>query len=344
MKWLSVVAGGAVAFLALIACFQQANGAALDELLAAARKEGQIDFHAPSTLTPQGAQALAEAFNRKYNLTIKFRFHPTGGMGTDVTKVLTRSAAGIAPEWDTMVVTDAHHATLWLRKLQQPFDYSKLGVDRNVIYFDSGAVSLANQFALPAYNTKLLSAKDAPKRWEDLLDPRWKGGKLGVTVATHHLARLAADWGEERTTKYVRDLARQEPSIGPLGTVYTRLQLGEVVLAAGLPDSFIHQAKKTGAPIAFAEDVQPVISPAYHAAVLKNASHPNTGHLFIAFLMSPEGQQIWEKFTGESSAFIPGTSAYKYAQGKRVLYMTQEQAKNMDRLRAEYYKILGFTK
>ena len=60
--------------------------------------------------------------------------------------------------------------------------------------------------------------------------------------------------------------------------------------------------------------------------------------------MSPEGQQIWEKFTGESSAFIPGTSAYKYAQGKRVLYMTQEQAKTMDRLRAEYYKILGFTK
>jgi len=344
MKWLSVVAGGVVAFLALTGWFQQAKGAALDELLAAVRKEGQIDFHAPSTLTPPGAQALAEAFNRKYNLTIKFRFHPTGGMGTDVTKVVTRSAAGIAPEWDIMVVTDAHHATLWLRKLQQPFDYSKLGVDRNVIYFDNGAVSLANQFALPAYNTKLLSAKDAPKRWEDLLDPKWKGGKLGVTVATHHLARLAADWGEERTTKYVRDLARQEPSIGPLGTVYTRLQLGEVVLAAGLPDSFIHQAKKTGAPIAFAEDVQPVVSPAYHAAVLKNASHPNTGHLFIAFLMSPEGQQIWEKFTGESSAFIPGTSAYKYAQGKRVLYMTQEQAKTMDRLRAEYYKILGFTK
>src|SRR3989338_3365006 len=146
MKWLSVVAGGVVAFLALTGWFQQANGAALDELLAAVRKEGQIDFHAPSTLTPPGAQALAEAFNRKYNLTIKFRFHPTGGMGTDVTKVVTRSAAGIAPEWDVMVVTDAHHATLWLRELQEPFDCSKLGVDRTVIYVDSGAVSLANQF------------------------------------------------------------------------------------------------------------------------------------------------------------------------------------------------------
>ncbi|MBI2359105.1 MAG: extracellular solute-binding protein [Deltaproteobacteria bacterium] len=344
MKRLSVVAGGAIAFFALTGWFEQAKAAPSDELVAAARKEGEIDFHAPSTLTPQGAQALAEAFNKQHNLSIKFRYHPTGGMGTDVAKVVTRSAAGITPEWDVMVVTDAHHATLWLKKLLQPFDYAKVGIDRNVIHYDNGAVSLANQFALPAYNTKLLPAKDAPKRWEDLLDPKWKGGKLGVTVATHHLARLAAEWGEEKTTKYVKDLAKQMPTIGPLGTVYTRLQLGEVVLAAGLTDSFIHRAKKTGAPIAFAEEVQPVISPAYYAAVLKNAAHRNMGHVFIAFLMSPEGQQIWDKFTGESSSFIPGTSAYKYAQGKRVLYMTQEQAQNMDRLRAQYYKILGFTK
>lgn len=344
MKWLSIVAGGVTAFLALAGCFQSSQAAPVDEVLAAARRESEIDFHAPSTLTPQGAQALADAFSRKYNLKIEFRYHPTGGMGTDVARVVTRSAAGIPPEWDVMVVTDAHQASLWLKKLHQPFDYSKLGVDPRVIHYDNGTVALANQFVLPSYNTKLLSPNDAPKRWEDLLDPRWKGGKLGVTVATHHFARLAADWGEEKTTKYVRDLAAQEPSIGPLGAVYTRLQLGEIVLAANLTDSFIHRAKKTGAPITFAEDVQPVISPAYHAAVLKNAPHPNMGRLFIAFLMSPEGQQIWERFTGESSAFIPGTSAYKYVQGKRVLYMNQEQAKTVDRLRAEYYKILGFTK
>lgn len=344
MKWLSIVAGGVVVFSAVTGCFQNAQAASVNEVLAAARKEREIDFHAPSTLTPQGAQALADAFSRKYNLTIEFRYHPTGGMGTDVAKVVTRSAAGIAPEWDVMVVTDAHHASLWLKKLHRAFDYSKLGVDPRVIHYDNGTVALANQFVLPAYNTKLLSANDAPKRWEDLLDPRWKGGRLGVTVATHHFARLAADWGEERTTEYVRELANQEPSIGALGAVYTRLQLGEIMVAANLTDGFIHRAKKTGAPIAFAEDVRPVISPAYHAAVLKNASHPNTGHLFIAFLMSAEGQQIWERFTGESSAFIPGTSAYKYVQDKRVLYMNQDQAKTVDRLRAEYYKILGFTK
>lgn len=343
MRWVSSFTGSVLALFSLAGTFATAKAAPIDELVAAAKKEGTFDFHAPSTLTPEGAKALADAFNKKYSLTTKFLYHPTGGMGTDVAKVVTRSAAGIAPEWDILVVTDAHHGSLWLRKLHQPFDYATLGVDRNLIHYDNGTVSFVNGFALPAYNTKVLSANDAPKRWEDLLDPKWKGGKLGATVATHHFARLAADWGEEKTTKFVNDLAKQKPSIGELGNIYSRLLLGEVQVAT-LSDGFINRAKKTGAPIVFAEDVQPVPSPGYHAGVPKKARHPNTGHLFAVFLLSPEAQQTWEKHTGESSAFVAGTSAYKYVQGKRVLYMTQDQAKSMDRLRDEYYKILGFAK
>jgi ABC-type Fe3+ transport system substrate-binding protein len=37
-----------------------------------------------------------------------------------------------------------------------------------------------------------MAAKDVPKKWEDLLDPEWKDGKLGVISSTHHWARLAA--------------------------------------------------------------------------------------------------------------------------------------------------------
>jgi ABC-type Fe3+ transport system substrate-binding protein len=31
-----------------------------------------------------------------------------------------------------------------------------------------------------------MAAKDVPKKWEDLLDPEWKDGKLGVISSTHH--------------------------------------------------------------------------------------------------------------------------------------------------------------
>jgi hypothetical protein len=78
--------------------------------------------------------------------------------------------------------------------------------------------------------------------------------------------------------------------------------------------------------------------------VLKGARHPNLGHLIAVFLTTPAAQEIWEKYGGQSSAFVPGTTAYKYAQGKKVLYMTQDQAQMVDRLTAEYGKILGFTK
>jgi hypothetical protein len=85
-----------------------------------------------------------------------------------------------------------------------------------------------------------------------------------------------------------------------------------------------------------------VISPTYNAGVPKGARHPNVGHLFAVFLTNLEAQEIWEKFNGQTSALIPGTNAYKYAQGKRLLQMNQTQARTVDRLARQYGKILGF--
>jgi iron(III) transport system substrate-binding protein len=239
------------------------------------------------------------------------------------------------------VVTDAHHATLWLRKRHQFFDYTKLGVEPKSIQYDNGTVALAHGFILPAYNNKVLALKDVPRSWEDLLDPRWKGGKLGMTTAVHQLARLATAWGEEKTTKYVRALAGQQPVLGQPAELYTRLQLGEILVVISLAQGFIQRAKATRAPVVHAE-IEPVVAHASNAGVLKGARHPNVGHLFAAFLTTAEAQEIWEKYRGESSAFVPGTPAYKYAQGKKVLYITQDQAEMVDRLTAEYAKILGF--
>lgn len=330
-----------MALLALIAS-HGLLAAPIDDLVASARKEGTIDFNAPSTVSPAGVQKLAEAFNKKYGLNIALNYHPTSGMTGDVAKLVGRVAAGVPPEWDLMVLHDAGHATLWLRKLHRPFDYRSLGVDPKVIHYDNGTVAFANQFALPAYNKKALSPQDVPRSWEDLLDGRWKGGKLGMSTATHHLARLATAWGEKKTTEYVKAIAKQQPFLGRLGDTYTRLQLGEILIAITLTDDFIHRAKVTGAPLAYAEGIEPVISPAYNSGVLKGARHPSVAHLFTVFLTSPEGQEIWEKYTGMSSAFVPGTPAYRYAQGKKVLYMTQDQAEMVDRLAREYGDILGF--
>jgi len=335
-----------VYFLLLAICVALAgasNAAPIDELIASAKKEGVIEFYGPSTLGPEGSQAFAGAFNKKYGLNIKLNFSASGNMTRDIGKVVGLAASGVAPEWDIMVVTDSHHGSLWFRKLHKVFDYKSLGVDPRIIEYDNGVVSIANQFALPAYNKKLLPAKDVPKKWEDLLDPKWKGGKLGVLSSVHHFARLAVGpWGEEKTTDFVKKLAAMNPTLSRAGEMAQRLLLGEVLVSATMQDSQLHESAEQGAPLVFAEGVQPVVSPEYHVGVLKGAPHPNVGHLFSVFMTTRDGQQLWEKYTGHSSAYVQGTKAYKYIQGKQVVFMKQDQAQLVDKLTRQYGKIFGF--
>jgi iron(III) transport system substrate-binding protein len=329
--------------IVLLAQLPPALAAPIDDLIAAARKEGVLELLAPSTTGDKGAQALGAAFNKKYGLSIKINYSPSSNMTGDVAKLILGAASRATPEWDVMLVTDAHHATIWGKQLHQTFDYAKLGIARELIQYDNGVISLANQFVFPAYNKTILRPQDVPKRWEDLLDPKWKSGKLGVSTATHHLSRLAVGpWGEAKTSEFVGALAKQEPILGTLANLYNRLLVGEVLLISTLTDSFISQAKHDNAPIVFADTLDPVISPTYNAGVPKGARHPNAGHLFAVFLTNIEAQELWEKFNGQTSALIPGTSAYKYAEGKRLLQMNQSQAQTVDKLARQYGKILGF--
>ena len=114
--WVSVIA-------LIVVSLTSATAAPIDDLIKAAKQEGTLEFYAPSTLTPQGAQALGAAFNKKYGLNVKLQYSPSGNMTRDIGKVVGLGASGVPPEWDLMVVTDAHHATLWVKKMHQPFDY-----------------------------------------------------------------------------------------------------------------------------------------------------------------------------------------------------------------------------
>ncbi len=342
MRRVNCPALAALAIFSFIS-MRPAAAAPVDDLIAAAKKEGVLELHAASTLGPAGAQALAAAFNKKHGLNLKVNYQASGNMTRDVAKVVGLAASGVAPEWDLMVVTDAHHGSLWLRKLHLPFDYKSLGVDPNAIQYDSGAVSIANQMILPAYNNKILPAKDVPRKWDDLLDPKWKDGKIGALSSTHHWARLAAGpWGVEKTTDFVKKLAALKPMLGRGGDIAQRLLLGEILVASTMHDDQIQEAAEKQSPLVFAADVRPVISAEYHAGVIKGALHPGAGHLFAAFLTTAEAQQILDKHLGLSSVHVKGTRAQKFAQGKELVFMKQDKAELIDKLSREYGKILGF--
>jgi iron(III) transport system substrate-binding protein len=329
--------------ISFLAWAESLKAAPLDELVAAAKKENTIEFYGPSPLAGPGSQALAAAFNQKYGLNIRVQFHPSQDMAKNVGTVVSRAATGVPPEWDVMVLTDAHHATLWLKKLLKPFAYQQLGVEPRAIQYDNGTISFVHQVALPAYNANFLPANDVPKTWEDLLEPKWKGRKIAASSATHHLARLAVGvWGEEKMAGYIQRLVKQDLYLGRMAEIYTRLLLGEVLLSLTLVDDFIFRAKEKGALLAHAEEIEPVITPAYHIGVLRGAEHPNAGHLFAFFLTSLEAQRVWERHTGQSSAFVPGTTRHEKLKGKQAIFMTQDQAERIDTLARQYSKMLGF--
>ncbi len=65
----------------------------------------------------------------------------------------------------------------------------------------------------PFYNTNLVSAAEAPKSWEDLLDPKWKG-RMGMTTdmrVWYMLALGEKGWGVEKTENFLQKLKQQQP-------------------------------------------------------------------------------------------------------------------------------------
>ena len=148
MKHLKCFAMIVIVTLTLVGWADVTVAAPIDDLIAGAKKEGVLEFYGPSTLTPKGCQQLGDALNKKYGLNIDVRFNPSGSMGQDVGKLIGMSASGVPPDWDVMVVTDAHHGRLFLRKLHIPYDYKSLGVDPQMVSYDSGTVAFANQIVL----------------------------------------------------------------------------------------------------------------------------------------------------------------------------------------------------
>src|SRR5438105_11567821 len=135
------------------------------------------------------------------------------------------------------------------------------------------------------YNTKAMSAAEAPKTWKDLLDPKWKGkmvtahpGYSGV-IATHVLALVKLlGWD------YFKQLARNQLMLvqsanDPSGVVTS----GERPVAVDGGDYTFYQIKKKGNPVEIVypkEGVPLVISP---TAIMAFAPHPSAARLFTAF-------------------------------------------------------------
>jgi len=206
-----------------------------DRLAGGCGQEGGCLRHACSLrYNPPGRSGIrCGNYNKKYALNIKVNYFPSSSFSKDTAKVISRAASGSPPEFDVIIVTENLHADLFRKELHLPFNYRSLGVDSKAVQHDNGSVAVSHEIVLPAYNKNVLATKDVPRKWEDLLNPRWKDGKLGVPNSTYYFSLLAkGPWGEKKTTEFVRGIAAQRPFLGRGSEIITRFELGEILVTA----------------------------------------------------------------------------------------------------------------
>ncbi len=304
----------------------------LEKIKEAAHKEGGLMWYESS---PEGQfNKVAIAFNKRYP---KIKLEQVRLRGADIgTRIIAESQAN-APTAD--VGTSGLEILLPLdeRGLLMRSNWTELGIPQKLIAAPYALISMASIYCMN-YNTQLVSEAEAPKKWEDLLNPKWKG-KIGLWQKPSALALLAPVWGEERTLGFAKKLAEQKPvfyqSSFPLNDA---VAAGEISVGITIYHT-LSAALAKGAPLklVFADPTpyEPLCS-----AIPVKSSHPNAAKLFVAWLLSLEGSAAYERATFRGNPWIEGTEAHKLLSGKKLSSFAPEQSKDFADIAKKLERIL----
>ena len=162
---------------------------------------------------------------------------------------------------------------------------------------DKGGRWVANGIILfsIAYNTKLVSKDQAPKSFQDLLDPKWSG-KIVVgnpkanTLWADLLKASERQYGED----FMRKLEAQKIRYYPPGEdTYAKLAAGEYSLLLFALPAFAEGRKAAGQPMDWVRlSDNTYFQNLAMAVVVADAPHPNAARLFVDWFFSKEGNQI----------------------------------------------------
>jgi len=281
----------AVAIALLAGLVGGGNAQTASKHLEAAKKEGKVVWY--TSLALPTAEKIAKLFEAAYP-GVKVEVHRTGSQRI-LQRVMQELQANLKLV-DVIHTSDAGHFVL-LKDKKLLLKYTPAGVDVFPPGFkdrDGYYYGLRATVNVIAYNSKIISAAEAPRTWKDLLDPKWKGrlvtahpGYSGV-IATHVLA-LVHLYGWD----YWKQLAQNrlmlvQSAVDPSGVVAS----GERPVAVNGGDYTFYQTKKKGNPVEIVypkEGVPLVISP---SAIAAGAPHPNAAKLFTDFTFSKEVQQV----------------------------------------------------
>src|SRR5262245_39247719 len=174
-----------------------------------AKVEGEVVLY--SSLNNEQIVTLVDAFKKKYPF-IKPSFY----RGTSERVLQRTNTEAKAGRFAVDVVTAAGFQLQLLKEsgLTQKF------VPREIEAYGEGFkdpdghwVNVHSLLNTMAYNTQLVKLSEAPKKYEDLLAPKWKG-KLGVNLLDPEwYVNLQRRMGKDRARGFLQALAAQNPGV-----------------------------------------------------------------------------------------------------------------------------------
>jgi iron(III) transport system substrate-binding protein len=266
------------------------------QLVEAARKEGQLLWYT-TLIVDQIVRPLIKAFSAQVpGVEVKFIRVDSG---LQVTRLMNEARVGRV-QADVWAVIDGA-APLAQNNIAAQFDIASTKglpsalVDPNRRWI---ATNLATRSL--AYNTTLVAKDIAPRSYEDLLDLRWRKSFVwnpnAMTGAWGFIATVLRHMGEEQGMAYLRKLAKQDITPLPIATraVLDRVIAGEYAIGLEMVNAHAAISVAMGAPVRWVP-LDAVTTTLQVAGVTTGAPHPNAGRLFLDFITSRAGQDIFRE-------------------------------------------------
>ena len=286
----------AVATCALLAAATLAKTAEISpELIAKARQEGQLTYYT-DLIIDQIVRPLTSAFEAKYGIKVSFA---RADSQVNIIKLMNEHKAG-------RVMSDVFGLTSGLQVL----------IDAGVVRQFSAAngdelppqyrdpdrywVSSHRFVLTPGINTSLVPPAQRPKSYDDLLAPYWKDKIIwkqnDLSGGPGFIGNVLTFMGEARGMDYLRRLARQNIKMvnASARAILDQVIAGEHPLALQIFNHHAAISAEKGAPVDWLPLSPVTITPGL-VGLTRNAPHPNAGLLFVEFMTSKAGQEIFQK-------------------------------------------------
>jgi iron(III) transport system substrate-binding protein len=175
------------------------------------------------------------------------------------------------------------------------------------------------------YNKNLIRPADVPKSFVDLVKPEYKGriGVSGDSTGVRFLGAVIRAKGEE----FIKQLRLMEMKMHMIsgGAIHELMAAGEMPLSVSIFRNHVLAGQAKGAPTEWV----PLDLNATNAggvALPSNSNNPHAALLLADFLLSPEGQKIFE----EKFRFATSTKDYGFKRWYPEKGLTTEQYEKLD--------------